>query len=52
MIKIFLAFVKKEMFHILRDTRTMIILFAMPVALVLIFGFTVSNEFKDNRNPP
>ncbi|MEE9431961.1 MAG: ABC transporter permease [Melioribacteraceae bacterium] len=44
--KIFLAFVKKEFYHILRDTRTLIILFGMPIALVLIFGYTVSNEFK------
>ena len=46
MVKIFLAFVKKEMLHIIRDTRTLIILFGMPIALVLIFGYTVSNEFK------
>jgi len=44
--KIFLAFVKKEVYHILRDTRTLIIIFGMPIALVLIFGYTVSNEFK------
>lgn len=45
--KIFLAFIKKEMYHILRDRRTLAILFGMPVALVLIFGYTVTNEFKD-----
>lgn len=47
MIKIFFAFVKKEMYHILRDTRTLVILFGMPIALVIIFGYTVTNEFKD-----
>lgn len=47
MLKTFLAFVKKETFHILRDTRTLYILFGMPIALVLIFGYTVTNEFKD-----
>jgi ABC-2 type transport system permease protein len=47
MLKIFLAFVKKESLHILRDTRTLVILFGMPIALVLIFGYTVTNEFKD-----
>lgn len=47
MLRIFLAFVKKETFHILRDTRTLVILFGMPIALVLIFGYTVTNEFKD-----
>jgi ABC-2 type transport system permease protein len=47
MIKIFIAFVRKELYHILRDPRTLAILFGMPVALVLIFGYTVTNEFKD-----
>jgi len=46
MLKIFLSFVKKEIFHIIRDTRTLVIIFAMPIVLVLIFGYTVSNEFK------
>lgn len=47
MLSSFIAFVRKEVYHILRDTRTLIILFGMPVALVLIFGYTVTNEFKD-----
>ena len=47
MLKIFFAFVKKETYHILRDTRTLVILFGMPIALVLIFGYTVTNEFRD-----
>lgn len=46
MLKIFLALVKKEVFHILRDRRTLVILFGMPIALVLIFGYTVTNEFR------
>ncbi len=45
--KTFWAIAKKEMFHILRDTRTLIILFGMPIALVIIFGYTISNEFKN-----
>ena len=47
MLRSFLAFIKKETFHILRDTRTLFILFGMPIALVFIFGYTVTNEFKD-----
>ena len=47
MLKVFRAFVKKETLHILRDTRTLFILFGMPIALVLIFGYTVTNEFRD-----
>ncbi|MFT7120230.1 MAG: ABC-2 type transport system permease protein [Neolewinella sp.] len=45
--KAFLAFVQKEFFHILRDTRTLVILFVMPIVQVLIFGYAVTNEFKD-----
>lgn len=46
MLKVYFAFVKKEFYHILRDRRTLLILFGIPVALVLIFGYTVTNEFK------
>jgi len=41
------AFIKKEFLHILRDRRTLVILLGMPVALVLLFGYVVTNEFKD-----
>ncbi len=47
MFKIFKAFVRKEMYHIIRDKRTLLILFGMPIAQVLIFGYAVTNEFKD-----
>ncbi|OFX20344.1 MAG: multidrug ABC transporter permease [Bacteroidetes bacterium GWA2_31_9b] len=43
----FWGFVKKEFNHIFRDYRTMLILFGMPVAQILIFGYVVSNEIKD-----
>lgn len=44
--KVFIAFVKKEFFHILRDKRTLLILFGMPIVQVLIFGYAVTNDFK------
>ena len=47
--KVFMAFVRKEFYHILRDKRTLLILFGMPLAQVLIFGYAVTNEFKDAR---
>lgn len=47
--KQFIAFIIKESKHILRDTRTMLILFAMPVMLMLIFGFAVSTDVRDVR---
>ncbi|WP_373514938.1 ABC transporter permease [Persicitalea sp.] len=45
----FLAFVKKEFYHILRDRRTLLILFGMPLAMVLLFGFALTNEIKNAK---
>lgn len=44
--KVFIAFVKKEFFHILRDRRTLLILIGMPIMQVLLFGYAVTNEFR------
>jgi ABC-2 type transport system permease protein len=41
------AFIIKEMYHIFRDRRSMLILFGMPIVQVLIFGFAITNEIKD-----
>ncbi len=35
--------------HILRDRRTMLILFGMPVVLMLLFGFAITNDVKNVR---
>ncbi len=45
--KTFIAFVNKESRHIFRDYRTMMVLFLMPVAQILIFGFVISTEIRD-----
>ena len=45
--KRFIGFVKKEFLHIFRDYRTLIILFGIPVAQILIFGFAVSTDIKN-----
>lgn len=45
----FLGFIKKEFIHIFRDYRTLIILFGLPVAQILIFGYVIRNEIKDVR---
>lgn len=47
--KQFWAFIKKETRHIFRDTRTMIILFGMPVVMMLLFGFAITTDVKDVR---
>ena len=45
--KRFLGFVKKEFLHIFRDFRTLIILFGIPAAQILIFGYVVSTDVKN-----
>ena len=47
--KQFISFVIKEARHILRDKRTMLILFGMPVALMLIFGFAITTDVRNVR---
>ena len=45
--KRFLGFVKKEFLHIFRDYRTLFILFGIPAAQILIFGYAVSMDIKN-----
>ena len=46
---LFLSFVIKEAKHILRDKRTMLILFGMPVVMMLLFGFAITTDVKNAR---
>lgn len=43
----FRSFVKKEFIHILRDWRTMLILLAMPIVQMILFGFAITTEVKN-----
>ncbi len=43
------AFIVKEARHILRDKRTMLILFGMPVVMMLLFGFAITTDVKNVR---
>ena len=45
----FISFVIKEARHIMRDKRTMLILFGMPIVLMLIFGFAITNDVRNVR---
>ncbi|HRG79989.1 MAG TPA: ABC transporter permease, partial [Cyclobacteriaceae bacterium] len=47
--KQFIFFIRKEFLHVWRDKRTMLILFGMPLAQILIFGFALTNEVKNTR---
>ncbi len=46
--KIF-SFIHKEFLHILRDKRTMLILIAMPIVQIILFGFAISTEVNNIR---
>lgn len=45
----FFGFVKKEFLHIFRDTRTMLVLFGIPIVQIILFGSVITNELKDIR---
>ncbi len=42
-----LAFIRKEFYHVFRDRRTLLILFGLPIAQIVLFGFALSNEVKN-----
>ena len=45
--KRFIGFVTKEFYHIFRDKRTLFILFGMPIAQIILFGFAITNEINN-----
>ena len=47
--KQFVTLVIKETKHILRDKRTMLILFGMPVVMMMLFGFAISTDVRNVR---
>jgi ABC-2 type transport system permease protein len=47
--KQFTTFLKKEFAHVLRDRKTLLILFGMPITQILIFGFALTNEVKNSK---
>ena len=48
--KQFIAFVRKEFRHILRDRRTMLILIGMPIVQIILFGFAISTGHPTKSN--
>ena len=47
--KQFLIFIKKEFHHVFRDKKTLLMLFGLPIAQILLFGFALTNEIKNTR---
>jgi ABC-2 type transport system permease protein len=47
--KRFATFLRKEFAHVLRDRKTLLILFGMPIVQILIFGFALTNEVTNAR---
>ena len=45
--KRFIGFIRKEFYHIFRDKRSLFILFGMPIAQILLFGFAITNEINN-----
>lgn len=44
-----LAFIHKEFLHVFRDPKTMLLLFGLPIAQILLFGFALSNEINHSK---
>lgn len=44
-----LGLLRKEAYHILRDTRTLAVVILMPVVQVILFGYAIRTDVKDVR---
>ena len=44
-----LIFVKKEFLHVFRDNKTLLMLFGLPIAQIVLFGFALTNEIKNSN---
>jgi len=47
--KQFLSFARKEFYHAFRDRKTLLVLFGLPIAQILLFGFALTNEIKNAK---
>ncbi len=47
--KQFAVFVRKEFLHVFRDNKTLLILFGLPIAQIILFGFALTNEIKNSK---
>lgn len=47
--KQFLTFIRKEFYHVFRDKKTLLLLFGLPIAQIVLFGFALTNEIKNTK---
>ena len=43
------SFIKKEFLHVFRDRKSLLMLFGLPVAQIILFGFALTNEIKNAK---
>jgi ABC-2 type transport system permease protein len=46
---VFFSFIKKESRHIIRDKRTLLILFGMPLIMIILFGYAIRNDIGNSK---
>ena len=49
MIRQFIIFTQKEFYHIFRDRWTFLMLIALPIMMIVLFGFGISTEIKNTQ---
>lgn len=45
----FMAFVRKEFYHIFRDHTSMLILLVMPILMLVLFGYALNTEVHNSK---
>lgn len=45
----FWTFVRKEFYHVFRDSKTLLMLFGVPIVQIVLFGFALTNEIKNSK---
>lgn len=44
-----ITFIRKEFYHVFRDSKTLLLLFGMPIVQIILFGFALTNEIKNAK---
>ena len=45
--KALVGLLRKEIYHILRDRRTLVVLILLPIVQVILFGYSIRTDVKD-----